>query len=58
MRLVIFVPFIPGMHTIEVPWFTRPILVFPVVCRRIGYILFEVEQFLFFIEVSFGFLPI
>lgn len=34
MRLIVFVPFVAGMHTIEISWFPRTILVLPVVrCR-------------------------
>jgi hypothetical protein len=43
------------MHTVEVPGFSGPVLVFPIVRRRVGDAFFEVEQFFFLIKIFLGF---
>jgi hypothetical protein len=58
MRLIILIPLIASMHTIEIPRFPRSVLVFPIVCCGIDNIFFKVEQLFFFVEIAFGFLPV
>ena len=55
MRLIILIPLIAGMDPIEIPGFSWSVLVFPVVGSRINDVLFNIEEFLLFIEVSFSF---
>jgi hypothetical protein len=43
------------MHPVEVPWFTGPVFIFPVVGGRVWKVFFQVEQLLFFFQVLFGF---
>ncbi len=43
MSLIVLVPFIAGMNTVEIARFTRSILVFPVIARCTSDILLKVE---------------
>ena len=43
MSLVVFVPLVASVHTIEVPRLSWPVLVLPIVRGRIGNCLLEVE---------------
>ena len=51
MCLVIFIPFITSMDSIEVSWFAGPVFILPVVTGRIGNVFFKIEQFLLFIQI-------
>ena len=53
--LVVLIPLITRMHAVEVSRLSWPILVFPIVCRRVNDVLFEIEELLFFIHIFFGF---
>lgn len=43
MCLVIFIPFIPSMDSVEVSWFAGPVFILPVVTGRIGNVFFKIE---------------
>ena len=51
MCLVIFIPFITSMDSVEVSWFAGPVFILPVVTGRIGNVFFKIEQFLLFIQI-------
>ena len=55
MRLVIFIPLITGMNSVEVPWFTGPIFILPVVADRVDNVFFKIEQLLLFVQILFCF---
>ena len=55
MRLVVLVPFVPGVNTVEVPGFTGSVLVLPMVGCGISDILFDIEELLFLIQISLSF---
>lgn len=54
MCLIVLVPFVPSVHTVEVPRLSRAVLVFPVVRGRSGDAFFDVEELLFFIQLPLG----
>jgi len=56
MCLIILVPFIPGMHAVEIPRFAGSVLILPVIGSRTCDVFFEVEKllFLFHITLDFG----
>lgn len=55
MRLVVFVPLVTGVYTVEVPGLSRSIFVFPIIRRGIDDILLEIEEFFFLVQVFLRF---
>lgn len=55
MCLIVLVPFVAGVNTVEVPRFARTVFVFPVVRGGVGNIFLNVEQLLFLVQLAFGF---
>lgn len=52
--LVILVPFVPCVNTVEVARLSRSIFVLPIVAGSTSNILLEIEQFFLFVQFSFG----
>ena len=55
MRLIVLVPFVTGMHSVEILRFPGTVLVFPVVRRGSGNALLHVEELFLFVQISLGF---
>jgi len=55
MGLVVFIPFVPSMNSVEITGFPRSILIFPVVAGCACDVLFKIEKFLFLVQLFFGF---
>ncbi len=55
VRLVVLVPLVTGVYTVEVPGLPWPVLVFPIVRRGIDDILLEVEELFFLVQVFLRF---
>lgn len=51
VRLVVLVPLVTGMYTVEVPGLSWAVLVFPIVRRRIDDVLLEIEELFFLVKV-------
>jgi len=58
MCLIILVPFVAGVNTIEVSGFSWSILVLPIIGGRVDNILFEIEQLLVFIKIFLSLCPV
>ena len=43
MSLIVLVPLVASMNAIEIPWFTWPVFVLPVVRRGVGDVLFQIK---------------
>lgn len=54
MCLIVLVPLVPSVHTIEVSRLPRSVLVFPVVRSGASNALLHVEQFLLFVQLALG----
>ena len=54
MRLIILVPLVASMNTIEISWLAGSVFVLPVIRRWMGNIFFQIKQFLFFVKFSLG----
>jgi len=55
MGLVVFIPFVPSMNSVEITGFPRSMLVFPVVAGCACDVLFKIEKLLFLIQLFLGF---
>lgn len=51
VRLVVLVPLVTGVYTVEVPRLPWPIFVFPIIRRGIDDILLKIEEFFFLVKV-------
>jgi len=55
MCLVVLVPFIPGMHAIEISRFARSVFILPIIGSWTCDVLLEVEKLLFLIHITLSF---
>ena len=55
MCLVVLIPFVASMNTVEIPRFSRPVFVFPSIRRWLSERRFGVEEFLFIVLVQICF---
>lgn len=58
VRLIVLVPLVTGVYTVEVPGLPWPVLVFPIVRRGIDDVLLKIEELFFLVQVFLRFSPV